>query len=76
MTYYQLLSPKHKGIIVRADEAHHQKYDPDRGWVDSGIMIHYFSDESDFYGNYVEISESEAMEIVNGKGSAGSSQGT
>ena len=73
MIYYRLLSPKHKNFIVRAEGRSQQQYIEDKGWVDSGILIHYFSDESDFYGNYIEISESEAMEIVNGKGSAGSS---
>lgn len=65
MTYYKLLSPKHKGTIVRADGENQQKYNQSKGWVDSGIMIQYFSDESDYYGNYVEITESEAMKIVN-----------
>jgi hypothetical protein len=73
MTYYKLLSPKHKDTIVRTEGRSQQQYISGKGWVDSGIMIQYFSDESDFYGNYTEISESEAMEIVNRKGSGSSS---
>jgi len=72
MTYYKLLAPKHKGTVVRADGETQQKYVAGNGWIETGVMMQYFSDESDFYDNYIEITESEAMEIVNRKSSGSS----
>ena len=67
MTYYKLLDPKHKNTVVRAEGRSQQQFIPGRGWIESGIMLHYFSDESDTYDDYVEISKSEA-EILTGEG--------
>lgn len=64
MTYYKLLDPKHKNTVVRADGRSQQKFCKDRGWVESGIMIQYFCDESDTYDMYEEITEQEALDLI------------
>ena len=64
MTYYRLLDPKHKNTIVRAEGRSQQQHIPDKGWVESGIMISYFSDESDTYGMFEEISEADALASI------------
>lgn len=64
MTYYKLLDQKHVNTVVRAEGRSQQQFIPDRGWVESGIMLHYFSDESDTYNEYEEISETEALKII------------
>lgn len=64
MTYFKLLDPKHENTIVRAEGRSQQQHIKGRGWVESGIMLHYFSDESDTYDEYEEISEDEALKII------------
>lgn len=64
MKYFRLLDPQHKNIIVRAKGRSQQQFFENSGWVESGIMIKYFSDESDFYGMYEEITESEAHKYI------------
>lgn len=61
MTYYRLQDPKNKGVIARAEGRNQQQCIPGRGWVDSGILIHYFWPDSDIFERYEIISEEEAM---------------
>lgn len=64
-TYYRLLDSEYNGLIVRADDGLQQYYDQDtKGWVDTGIMLFYFSDESDTYGMYEELTEEQALELI------------
>lgn len=65
MKYYRLLDPKNKDTVVRAEGRSQQQFIKGRGWVESGIMITYFSDESDTYDMYEEISYEEAMKLIN-----------
>lgn len=65
MKFYRLLDPKHENTIVRAKGRSQQKYVKEKGWVDSGIMIKYFCDESPLYNMYEEITEEKAMQIIN-----------
>lgn len=66
MTYYRLLDQTHKGVIVRMEGREQQQFIPGRGWVDSGILIHYFWPESDTFERYKVISEDEALAEVGG----------
>ncbi|HMM32985.1 MAG TPA: hypothetical protein PKB13_14540 [Clostridia bacterium] len=64
-TYYRLNDASRKGMIVRADSAEEQyRFVPDKGWVRSGVMLHYFSPESPTYDMYEEISEKEALALI------------
>ena len=59
-SYYRLLDSEYNGLIVRANEKVQQYYDAQsKKWINTGIMLFYFSDESDTYGMYEEISENE-----------------
>lgn len=64
MTYFKLLDPAHENTVVRAEGRSQQQFIPGRGWVESGIMIRYFSDESETYGSYKEVSEEEALKLI------------
>lgn len=64
MKYYKLLDPENKGIIVRAEGKNQEEYVPQKGWVRSGILLHYFWPESDTYDMFEEISESEALQAI------------
>lgn len=66
-TYYRLLDKLNKNTVVKADGRNQQQLIKGKGWVRSGIMIDYFSDESDTYNMYEEISEKEAMSIIGEK---------
>jgi hypothetical protein len=66
-TYYKLLDNNNYGTIVSANGRLQYKYKPKEAqWIRSGVMLHYFSDESDRYGLYEEITTAEAMEITGG----------
>ncbi len=67
MSYYKLLDPRHKNAVVRTEGRSQQQFIPGRGWVESGIMMRYFSDESELYGSYEEVSEEEALKITASK---------
>lgn len=65
MEYFRLLDRKNRGIIAKADGRIHHEYDREKKeWVRSGVMIEYFCDESDTYGMYEEITEKEAMSLI------------
>ena len=61
--YYKLIDLKHKDQVVRAFGEKQQEYIGNH-WVDSAIMMHYFTDISPYYNLYEEISEKEAEAIV------------
>lgn len=59
-TYYKLLDIKHQGTIVRTMGRKQEIYDSAKKvWVRTGIMLEYFSDESDTYDMYEEIDEKD-----------------
>lgn len=64
MKYYRLLDHEHKGTIVRAEGRVYEEHVPQKGWVRSGILIHYFWPDSDTYGMCEEISETEALSSI------------
>jgi len=63
--YYRLRDIKNKGTIVRTEGMTHHQYIPGEGWVESGILVRYFNDESDYYDLCDEISEEEALDAIN-----------
>ena len=64
--YYRLNDLDHLGLIVRTDGPIEHKYVTGMGWVKTGLMIHYFCDESDRYDMYTELSEEEALAAIKG----------
>ena len=67
-TYYKLKDTIRKGMIVRADSSEAQyRFVPEKGWVRSGVMLHYFSPESPTYDLFEEISEQEALAQISKK---------
>lgn len=64
MTFYRLLDFKNNNTVVRAEGRSQQQYILGRGWIESGIMIEYFCDESDTYNMYEEITEQQANKII------------
>lgn len=64
MKYYRLEDPNHKGTIVRAEGNIQEEYVPKKGWVRSGLLLHYFWPESDTYDQFEEISEAEALAAI------------
>ena len=67
MTYYKLLDRVNRGTVVRAEGENQQKHTAARGWVDSGIMIQYFCDESPVYDMYEEITKEEMQKLTGGE---------
>lgn len=66
-TYYVLDDLENRGVVVRAEGRSQQRYIPDRGWVESGILMKYFNDESPCYDLYNIVTEEEAIEMINKK---------
>lgn len=64
MKFYRLDDGANFGTVVRTNGRNQQKYIPEKGWVESGVMIKYFNDESPFYGAYTEITEEEANKLI------------
>lgn len=64
MTYFKLLDTEHRDTVVRAAGRSQQQFIPGRGWVESGILLRYFCDESETYGAYEEISEEDALKLI------------
>lgn len=60
-SYYRLLDHKYYGLIVRSAQGKEEYYNTeDHQWYETGVMIRYYSDESDQYGMYEEVTEKEA----------------
>lgn len=64
MKFYRLEDNENRGSIVRTEGRSQQRYFKDKGWVESGVMIKYFNDESPYYDSYSEISEEEANKLI------------
>ncbi len=64
MKFYRLEDYENRGSIVRTEGRSQQRYIPERGWVESGVMMKYFNDESPYYGSYSEITENEANNLI------------
>ena len=64
MTYYKLTDLENEGVVVRANGRSQQKFTEEKGWIESGVMMMYFNTESPYYGSYSEISENEAMKLI------------
>lgn len=63
--YHRLLDHKYYGFIVRSSHGKEEYYNTeDQQWYETGIMIRYYSDESDQYGMYEELTEKEAQEAI------------
>ncbi len=60
-SYYKLNDLNHLGVIVRTNGLTEHKYIPGTGWVEAGLMTHYFCDESDTYNMFTELTEDEAL---------------
>jgi hypothetical protein len=67
MNYFKLIDREHYGTVVRAKGRSQQQHIHGHGWVESGIMILYFCDESEYYDLYEEITEDEAMKLIGAK---------
>lgn len=60
--YYRLTDKQNLNRIVKAEGRKQYIFNEKKQqWVRSGIMIHYFSDESDTYEMFEEITEAEAL---------------
>lgn len=65
-TYYKLLDEKYNGFIVRSHGDKSEYFDVRTGkWIETGLMIRFFSDESDSYNMYEIISEEIASKELN-----------
>jgi len=63
--YHRLLGHRYYGFIVRLSHGKEEYYNTeDQQWYETGIMICYYSDESDQYGMYEEVTEKEAQEAI------------
>lgn len=65
MKYFKLLDPAHENTIVRAEGRSQQEYVVGQGWIESGILMEYFCDESPLYNMYEEITEEKMMRLIN-----------
>lgn len=61
--YVKLTDKKHLNEVVRCQGAKWERYVAG-GWIQTGILMEYFSDESPLYEMYEEISEKEALELI------------
>ena len=63
--YYRLLDQTYNGFIVRSKNRKDEYFNADdKSWHETGLMVRYYSDESDQYGMYEEITEKEALETI------------
>jgi hypothetical protein len=63
-TYYRLLDPEHENMIVKTEDKVQHRYEPNKGWIRTGIMLDYLWPESDTYDRYEEITEENAMQMI------------
>ena len=64
MKYYRLLDKENNGTIIKIENKNQYEFDLLKGWVLTSIMLKYWSDESDTYDMYEEISEKEAIALT------------
>jgi hypothetical protein len=63
-SYYRLKDKNNIGVIIRTTGLAEHKYVFGVGWVEVGLLTHYFNDESDYYDLYEEITEAEALALT------------
>ena len=64
MKYYRLLDKENNGTIIKTDNQSQYEFDSLKGWVLTSVMLRYWSDSSDTYDMYEEISEKEAITLT------------
>lgn len=67
MNYYRMLDKKHKGMVLRVSDQSEEYYKPGHGWTHIAIYGMYLLpyDDNDLYDMYEEITEEEALAIIN-----------
>ena len=66
MKYYKLLDNQNANEIVKDDNGKRYTYRfGAEEWVRSGIMVRYMWPEDSKYGQYVVVSQEEALQIIN-----------
>lgn len=63
MKYYKLTDKEHRDMVVRIGGGVSETY-YEGEWRRSAIMVHYFTDISDRFGMFEEITEKEALELI------------
>ncbi|MDO4766213.1 MAG: hypothetical protein Q4A29_09145 [Eubacteriales bacterium] len=64
MTYIELLDKDHKGMVMKLNGREQFLYETGKGWIRSGLFLHYSYPEADSYELYREISEERANELI------------
>lgn len=64
MRYFLLKSVRDIGKVVKNDGQKNYIYKPEKGWVRSGIMSHYFLPFGIYFEQYEEITEEEANKLI------------
>ena len=63
--YVVLTDSKHNGVIVKGNGSKQFRYDrKTKEWIRTGIFMDYCFEESPLYNQYKEISEKEALEMI------------
>lgn len=64
-TFYRLLDSDYFGTIVKVFGKDVFRFDRElKDWKETGLMILFYSDESDKYGLYEEITEEQAEKYI------------
>ena len=59
MKYYKLTDKENNGVIIKTEGRRQYRFDRLKGWIPTSVMLKYWSDSSDVYDMYEEISEKE-----------------
>ena len=71
MTFYQLTDPVRRGDVIRAEGRKHYTYSFGAcRWVRTAALMAYLDEESPLYGQYEQIDEQTALELVLAKNHA------
>ena len=71
MTFYQLTDPIRRGDVIRAEGRKHYTYSFGAcRWVRTAALMAYLDEESPLYGQYEQIDEQTALELVLAKNRA------
>lgn len=65
--YIRLLDDFNKDNIIKIEDRNQfvYVYGANEGWIRTGIMIEYYNELDEKYQKYVEISQNEAIELIN-----------
>ncbi|MBL1225377.1 hypothetical protein [Enterococcus sp. BWR-S5] len=64
-TFYRLLDSDYFGTIIKVSGKNVFRFDLElNDWKETGLMILFYSDESDKYELYEEISEEQANDFI------------